>query len=168
MAKKKNVEKETLHLFLRCIKNLLAGFVPVEDGKSLSTNDYSNDDKQRLDSLQPSTLHAAGNWIFRLQGETFEAWYQATGQKLIITNQSGNLYRSTLMSLTLPQELADGVNIHIKHAEVNAAHNNYPSWGLLASLNGSTINYYAMSGSSRSESPNYTVTAYAMGTIVKD
>lgn len=107
------------------------------------------------------TTGAADNWQYRIYADgTFEAWYKATGQNLTINNASGNLYRSNLTTLTLPAAINA---VSVQHVSVNVAHNNYPCWGMLASLGASSFNYYAMSGGSRSASPNYLITAYAFG-----
>lgn len=111
-----------------------------------------------------------GDWMYRVKADnTFEAWYTATGQSLVITAQSGALYRSDLQVITLPVGLtAGGRTCVIKHVSINAAHNNYPTWGVLASVQTPTENtfkYYALSGDRRLESPHYTITAYVAGSL---
>ena len=111
-------------------------------------------------------LKTQGNWQYIVHPTGyFEAWYSATGQSLTITAQSGNLYRSELQTLTLPTNLTSGKTVAIKHAQPNVAHNNYPVFGMLASIQTNAFKYYAMSGGSRSQSPNYIVTAYVYGIV---
>ena len=111
-------------------------------------------------------MQTQGNWQYKVYDDgTFEAWYSATGQTLVITAQSGNLYRSELQTLTLPTNMTAGKTVTIKHAQPNVAHNNYPVFGMLASIQTNAFKYYAMSGGSRSTSPNYIVTAYVQGLI---
>lgn len=112
------------------------------------------------------TIQEQGNWLYRIyEDDTFEAWYKASKQTIVINNASGNLYRSNLISLELPSDISTNYSIAIQHAEINASHNNYPCWGMLASISNTGINYYAMSGGSRSSSPNYIVTAYVFGKL---
>lgn len=111
-------------------------------------------------------IQQSGNWFYRVYDDgTFEAWYKQTSYSITINNQSGNLYRSALVSLALPSEIYTGNTVDIIHAEVNCAHNNYPSWGMVASYYATGVNFYAMSGGSRSMSPNYTLDAYVFGAI---
>lgn len=111
-------------------------------------------------------VQTSGDWLYRINPDgTFEAWYFKEKVSLTINNASGNLYRSNLITLTLPAELTGAGATAIKHVSVNAAHNNYPCWGMLASLTATGVNYYAMSGGSRSASPNYIVTAHVFGVI---
>lgn len=114
-------------------------------------------------------IQTQGNWRYKVYADgTFEAWYKATGQSLTITAQSGNLYRSDAQTITLPTNMTSGKTCNILHVSVNASHNNYPAWGMLASIQTPTANtfkYYAMSGGSRTASPNYLVTAYVFGTL---
>ena len=120
--------------------------------------------KAKLD--EQAAVRTSGDWLYRINPDgTFEAWYFKEKVSLTINNASGNLYRSNLVTLTLPAALTGAGATAIKHASVNAAHNNYPCWGMLASLTATGINYYAMSGGSRSTSPNYLVTAHVFGTI---
>ena len=112
------------------------------------------------------TIQTQGNWKYRVYNDgTFDAWYTATKQSLTITDTSGSLYRSGLQTLALPANLTDGKTVSLLHVDVNAAHNNYPCWGMLASLTTNGFSYYAMSGGSRSNSPNYLITAHVFGTI---
>lgn len=111
-----------------------------------------------------------GDWMYRVKADkTFEAWYTAAEQSLVITAQSGALYRSDLQVITLPAGLtAGGRTCVIRHVSVNAAHNNYPTWGVLASVQTpeeNTFKYYALSGDRRLESPHYTITAYVAGSL---
>ena len=112
-------------------------------------------------ALPCGPVQTDGNWTYREYADgSFDAWYMATKQTIVITAASGSLYRSDLRTLTLPSALGE---VSILHADVNASHNNYPVWGVLASLSGANVNYYAMSGGSRSSSPNYIVTAHVFG-----
>lgn len=121
--------------------------------------------KGYVDSKNVSKVIENG-WMYKIYTDnTFEAWYKAVSQTITISAASGNLYRSELRTITLPQGITDRGAVNIIHAEVNAAHNNYPCWGLLGSLTSDSVNYYAMSGGSRSQSPNYLVTAYVAGVI---
>lgn len=114
----------------------------------------------------PGAWQTSGDWLYRVNPDnTFEAYYSREKVSITITNASGNLYRSNLTTLTLPAAITGAGAVRILHASVNAAHNNYPAWGMLASLTATGINYYAMSGGSRSTSPNYLVTAHVFGTI---
>ena len=110
-------------------------------------------------------IQTSGDWRYRVNGDGFEAWYSKEKVNLTINTASGNLYRSNLLTLTLPDEITGAGTVKILHASVNAAHNNYPSWGMLASLSATGVNYYAMSGGTRSASPNYVVTAHIFGTV---
>ena len=104
-------------------------------------------------------------WKYKIYDDgTFEAWYNKPRVNFTINTQSGMLYRSNLSSLTLPTDLTNAHDCEILHASINVAHNNYPAWGMLASIYGATANYYALSGGSRGASPNYIVTAYVFGT----
>lgn len=132
----------------------------------VNNSDAAN--KAYVDARTPD-VQTQGNWRYKVYADgTFEAWYKATGQSLVITSQSGNLFRSDLQTITVPTNMTSGKTCNILHVSVNAAHNNYPTWGMLASIQTPTANtfkYYAMSGGSRSASPNYTVTAYVFGTL---
>lgn len=132
----------------------------------LAGTDATN--KKYVDARTPD-VQTQGNWRYKVYADgTFEAWYKATGQSITITAQSGNLYRSDAQTITLPTAMTSGKTCNIQHVSVNAAHNNYPAWGMLASIQTPTANtfkYYAMSGGSRTASPNYTVTAYVFGTL---
>ena len=115
---------------------------------------------------QSPPLSTQGNWTYRLYDHGyFEAWYKQTGYTATINNASGSLYRSPLLTLTLPSAITSLGSVDIMHTDINCAHNNYPAWGMLGSLSGANINFYAMSGGSRGASPNYVLTAYAVGTV---
>lgn len=135
-------------------------------GSPTDASDATN--KKYVDARTPD-VQTQGNWRYKVYADgTFEAWYKATGQSITITAQSGNLYRSDAQTITLPTAMTSGKTCNIQHVSVNAAHNNYPAWGMLASIQTPTANtfkYYAMSGGSRTASPNYTVTAYVFGTL---
>lgn len=123
--------------------------------------------KDWIKKIYPA-IQTEGFWRYRIYKDgTFECWFKATGQTITVTNASGTLYRSNLTSLALPQALYQNYNCNILHAEINYSHNNYPTWGLLASIYETGINYYVMSGGSRTASPNYIMTAYMFGTLTK-
>lgn len=111
----------------------------------------------------------SNGWHYILHGDGhFDAWYTKNHTTITINNASGNVYRSALIDLTLPDEIvylchAHEVDDPIWHVDINTAHNNYPCWGMLASVSDVTVHYYAMSGGSRSSSPNYLVTAHVIG-----
>ena len=107
-----------------------------------------------------------GDWWYKINPDnTFEAFYSKTKVTLTIQDTSGNFYRSALQTLTLPTGIKDRYDATPLHASVNASHNNYPCFGTLASVETNQIKYYALSGGSRSASPNYTVTAHVFGTL---
>lgn len=111
-------------------------------------------------------LQSQGNWRYRVHPDgTFEAWYLATKQTVTITNTSGSVYRSELTSLTVPTGISDLGNVEIRSFNIGCGHNNYPVWTAVASLSGGTVRYYALSGGSRSQNSNYTITAYIMGAV---
>lgn len=120
--------------------------------------------KAYVDNRTPD-LKTSGNWSYKVYADgSFDAWYTATGQSYAIIATSGNLYRSELQTLTLPTALTNlGTNITIKDVTVNVSHNNFPTFGMLASISSPSFKYYAMSGGSRPNSPNYTVTAHVFG-----
>lgn len=119
----------------------------------------------QIDALE-APVQTQGNWMYKVYSDgTFDAWYKATGQSLTITATSGNLYRSELQTLILPTDLTDGKTVTIQTATPGVSHNNYPVWGILASIQGTEVRYYALSGGSRTASPNYIVTAHVFGTI---
>lgn len=121
--------------------------------------------KSYIDKKYP-LIQSQGNYKYRVYDDgTFEAWYKQTGYTIVINNASGNLYRSPLTTLALPSDLYDNYTCNILHAEVNCSHNNYPAWGMLASIYDTGVNFYAMSGGSRNSSPNYTLTAYMFGIL---
>lgn len=121
--------------------------------------------KSYIDGKLPQVM-TSGDWKYRIQDDgTFEAWYKAVKQTVTINNNSGNLYRSALMTMLLPEELSSLGDIEIQHVEVNCSHNNYPSFGIFASFAEGGFNWYAMSGDYRSASPNYSITAYVFGMI---
>ena len=109
-----------------------------------------------------------GDWAYQLDGNGyFKAWFLQKGISFPITNKSGGWYRSELQSLVLPSAIRELGSINILHADVTVAHNNYPCIGALASINETGINYYALSGDSRTASPNYILTAQIVGKIEK-
>ena len=120
-----------------------------------------------LEDAQP-IKGSVGNWNYRVYPDegTIETFYGATGQTVAITAASGSLYRSERLTLTLPATLQAYGTIEIKDAIVSVGHNNYPCWGVLASIAGASVNYYAMSGGSRTENRNYTITAKIFGRIL--
>lgn len=121
--------------------------------------------KTYIDKKYPPIM-TQGNYKYRIYDDgTFEVWFTQVGFTTTINNASGTLYRSPLLSLALPSALYNSYTCTILHAEVNCSHNNYPSWGMLASIYSTGVNYYAMSGGSRGSSPNYTLTAYIFGTL---
>ena len=58
MAQKKYLGETTVTYLMAKIKSL---FVAKEAGKGLSTNDFTNQDKSKLDGLQNYTLPKAGS-----------------------------------------------------------------------------------------------------------
>ena len=107
-----------------------------------------------------------GDWRYKINPDnTFEAYYSKTGVTLTITDTSGNFYRSAAQTLTLPTGITGSYDATPLHASVNASHNNYPCFGALASVATNQIKYYALSGGSRTGSPNYIVTAHVFGTL---
>lgn len=107
-----------------------------------------------------------GNWRYRINSDgTFEAWFGATKQTVTITDTSGNVYRSERMTLTLPTGLTSQGATSILSFNVGAGHNNYPTWTAVASKTETQLNYYVLSGGSRSQNSNYTIAAYVFGTI---
>ena len=132
---------------VQAIKNYIRGIV---DSLNETLDVLMND-------LYSSTsIEYDDNWRYIIYPDMhFEAWYRQSGFDTTITSQSGNLYRSDRLSLTLPPAIADGHVIEITH--------DYPTWGMLASIQNDTVYFYAVSGSSRNASPNYTLTAYVFG-----
>ena len=122
-------------------------------------------DSDYIDALE-APVQTQGNWMYKTYADgTFDAWYKATGQSLTITATSGNLYRSELQTLILPTNLTNGKTVTIQTATPSASHNNYPVWAILANVQNTEVRYYALSGGSRTTSPNYIVTAHVFGTI---
>lgn len=132
----------------------------------VSTEDTSLVFQEPEGQTEPET-HVQDNWRYKIYSDgSFEAWYsQERVQVGAIDEQSGNLYRSALKSLALPSEIYDNYTASIIHAHVNCSQNNYPVWGVLASLYETGINYYAVSGASRTEGSKYLLTAYVYGTL---
>lgn len=140
--------------------------------QDMDVRNFIKDSTQRaLAKFKPTikevpVLTTSGYWKFRVYSDgMFEAFYSASGQAVTINVGSGNLYRSPLLTLTLPAELTNNGTVNISHAIVNVSHNNYPTWGMLASLSGASINYYGMSGGSRGNSPNHLITAHVVGEV---
>ena len=102
-----------------------------------------------------------GNWIYKIDGNYFEAHYKATGQEFTITEPSANIYRGSLTAVTLPTALASA-NIH--SGSVDVMHHNYITWGVLASV-GETLEFYPVSGGSRNTNRNYTVVIDIFGKV---
>lgn len=117
-------------------------------------------------TLANANMQTEGDWRYKINPDnTFEAYYYKSGVTLTITDQSGNFFRSALQTLALPAGIANNYAATPLHASVNAAHNNYPCFGTLASMATNQVKYYAMSGSSRGQSPNYIVTAHVFGIL---
>lgn len=94
------------------LETVLQGYVQVEDGKGLSTNDFTNDDKQKLDSLSPSTIDSIkyNEMIVPIRNKVAEIVApQITGLKLT-TDASGavtggqiNLADGSTLPVTIEQ-----------------------------------------------------------------
>lgn len=109
-------------------------------------------------------INASNGWYWREHSDgTFEAWYKQEKYSITITNQSGNLYRSNLITTTLPTSLTNGRTANIIGASVICGHNNYPAFTCVGSLGTNAVNWYALSGSSRTASPNYTLMVSVFG-----
>lgn len=107
-----------------------------------------------------------GDWRYKINSDnTFEAYYYKNGVSLTIQETSGNFYRSALQTLNLPTGITSVYDATPLHASVNTSHNNYPCFGTLASVATNLVRYYALSGGSRGQSPNYIVTAHVFGTL---
>lgn len=121
--------------------------------------------KDYVNQREPA-IQTQGDWHYRIYNDgSFEAWYGKTGVSFGVTNASGSLYRSDLLTLTLPTDLTDQGTTEIINYSVNAGHNNYPIWASIASKTDVSVNYYVMSGGSRSATPNNMVCAYIYGLI---
>ena len=117
-------------------------------------------------SAQGAQIQKSGGWTYRMdEAGNFEAWYKATGQTYTIGSTTGVLYRSELASLALPEEIYGAGTVEIDYAAVNVAHANYYTWGAVASLYETGINYWAMRAGSRAQNHNYTLTAYILGNV---
>lgn len=94
------------------LETVLQGYVQVEDGKGLSTNDFTNDDKQKLDSLSTSTIDSIkyNEMIVPIRNKVAEIVVpQITGLKLT-TDASGavtggqiNLADGSTLPVTIEQ-----------------------------------------------------------------
>lgn len=125
----------------------------------------SGTDLATLLNLVPE-VKTSGNWKYRVdKNGFFEAWYMQTGYTVTINNQSGTLYRSQQITFTLPTDLVGSKTPTIQYAKPDIAHNNYPVWCGGANFSGSNVLTYALSGGSRSSSPNYTLECYVTGTL---
>lgn len=135
--------------------------------KAISIMSSYGDRISALEASQP-IKGSEGNWNYRVYPDdgTIEAFYGADRQTVTIVSGSGSLFRSERLTLSLPPTLTAYGTIEIKDAMVNVGHNNYPCWGVLASIAGAEVNYYAMSGGSRSQTSNYTITAQVFGRII--
>ncbi len=117
------------------------------------------------DSLFPQ-IQTQGDWRYRVYSDgTFEAWYFASGQTITIGDTSGAVYRSVPMSLTLPSNLVSNKTVIPHSYSVNVGHRSYPVWGTIASVSGTTLTYYALSGSTRAATGNHTISAYVTGAL---
>lgn len=135
--------------------------------RAIAQSDWSeSDNTSEAFILNKPEIQTQGNWTYKINSDnTFNAWYKATKQTVVITNQSGNLYRSELASLALPSDLYDNYTCDIIDATIDVSHNNYPCWAVLGDFYATGINYYAISGNSRSSTPNYRITAQVFGTL---
>lgn len=107
-----------------------------------------------------------GNWKYRIfDDNTFEAWYGATSQTYSIASQSGNTYRSELLTLALPTNLTNQGSTSIVSFNVGVGHSGFPVWTTVASKDTTAVKYYVLSGANRGTNSNYTVSAYVFGTI---
>lgn len=123
--------------------------------------------KNYIDQKEPA-IEVEGNWNYRIYNDgSYEAWYGGTGETVEITAQSGSVYRSDRMTLTLPSKLTAQGTTEIISFNLGVGHNNYPTWTAVASKTNTQINYYVLSGSSRAQNKNYTVSAYVYGSIQK-
>ena len=117
-------------------------------------------------SAQGAQMQKSGGWTYRMdEAGNFEAWYKATGQTYTINAATGVLYRSEPASLALPEEIYNAGTVEIDYASVNVAHANYYTWGAVASIYETGINYWAISAGSRAKNHNYTLTAYVFGKV---
>lgn len=111
-------------------------------------------------------IKTQGNYKYRVNDDgTFEVWFKQTEYTISINYQSGTLYRSPLTSLALPSDLYNNYNCNIVFASVDCAHNNFPTFGMLASIYETGANFYAMSGGNRGTSSSYILSAYFFGTL---
>lgn len=148
----------------------ILNFSDAGDGSIyISAADHEGNPAIEARLVAAAPIQMQDGWLYKVYADgTFEAWYKATGQSITITALSGSLYRSELQTLRLPSGMTVGKTCDIRHVSVNVAHNNYPAWGILASIQTpeeNTFKYYAASGGSRTVSLNYTVTAYVFGTL---
>ena len=102
-----------------------------------------------------------GGWIYKIDGDYFEAHYNATGQSFTINNTSGSIYRSEITAITLPTALSGAV---VHSGSVDVMHHNYITWGVLASV-GETIEFYAVSAGARALNNNHTVVLDIFGKV---
>ena len=140
---------------------------PTEDNILITdVNGQAFDSGVPITKVGGPALQTQGNWKYKVYDDgMFEAWYFQTGYNITINNQSGNLYRSPLTLLAYPTDMVGEKTVNLQYADVGCAHNNYPSFGMFASEVSNGINFYAMSGGSRGASPNYTLTAFVVGTL---
>ena len=145
------------------VPNAVNGEVLVTDASGQPQS--SGTDLATLLNLVPE-VKTSGNWKYRVdKNGFFEAWYMQTGYTVTINNQSGTLYRSQQITFTLPADLVGSKTPTIQYAKPDIAHNNYPVWCGGANFSGSNVLTYALSGGSRSSSPNYTLECYVTGTL---
>lgn len=111
-------------------------------------------------------IQTQDSWSYKVYPDnTFEAWFGQTGLSYAITATSGGWYRSELMSLAAPQALYDAYDLDITFATVQVGHNNYPVICSSPTFYATGVNYYVLSGSSRTATPNYTLSCYMRGTL---
>lgn len=94
------------------LDTVLNGYVQVEEGKGLSTNDFTDVDKQKLDSLSPSTIDSIkyNEMIVPIRNKVAEIVApQVTGLKLTtdaagaVTGGQINLSDGSTLPVTIEQ-----------------------------------------------------------------
>lgn len=118
-----------------------------------------------ISAVVPS-IQTEGSWAYRIYDDnTFEAWFKQTGVSCAITETSGGWYRSEQMSLAAPQALYDAYDLDIAFANVQVSHNNFPVTCSSPTFYATGVNYYVLSGNTRPQTSNYTLTCYMRGTL---
>ena len=134
----------------------IAGSIPL--GRINYTINYNG---KAFPTLETYLDADGGVWRYRKYSDnTFDAWYNNSSYKVAIEGTSGNMYRSEIQTLSLP-EVIGSTSIH--YADVICGHRSYPTVGCTATQDNNEVTWYAMSGSTRNRT-GYLLNCHVQGT----